>query len=75
EIDNGIVPIDDGELFYETAGSGPAVVLLHGGPDSPAQRTGPPQAQRRAHRAAGGKRRPTTTAAKPKTWEDDRITA
>jgi len=31
EIDNGIVPIDDGELFYETAGSGPAVVLLHGG--------------------------------------------
>ncbi|MFI1204211.1 alpha/beta fold hydrolase [Streptomyces sp. BHT-5-2] len=31
EIDNGTVPIDDGELFYETAGSGPAVVLLHGG--------------------------------------------
>ncbi|MFI0786690.1 alpha/beta fold hydrolase [Streptomyces lydicus] len=31
EIDNGLVPIDDGELFYETAGSGPAVVLLHGG--------------------------------------------
>ncbi|GFE17216.1 hydrolase [Streptomyces glebosus] len=31
EIDNGIVPIDEGELFYETAGSGPAVVLLHGG--------------------------------------------
>ncbi|MFH8571402.1 alpha/beta fold hydrolase [Streptomyces sp. NPDC017993] len=31
EIDNGIVPIEDGELFYETAGSGPAVVLLHGG--------------------------------------------
>lgn len=31
EIDNGIVPVDDGELFYETAGSGPAVVLLHGG--------------------------------------------
>ncbi|MGW7575171.1 alpha/beta fold hydrolase [Streptomyces sp. NPDC054765] len=31
EIDNGIVPIYDGELFYETAGSGPAVVLLHGG--------------------------------------------
>ncbi|KUL35675.1 alpha/beta hydrolase [Streptomyces sp. NRRL F-4489] len=33
EIDNGTVPVDDGELFYETAGpaSGPAVVLLHGG--------------------------------------------
>jgi len=31
EIDNGIVPVDEGELFYETAGSGPAVVLLHGG--------------------------------------------
>ncbi|QHC21304.1 alpha/beta fold hydrolase [Streptomyces sp. GS7] len=31
EIDNGTVPIDDGELFYETAGAGPAVVLLHGG--------------------------------------------
>ncbi|MFJ6750564.1 alpha/beta fold hydrolase [Streptomyces sp. NPDC091266] len=31
EIDNGIVPIDDGELFYEAAGSGPAVVLVHGG--------------------------------------------
>ncbi|MGD3106259.1 alpha/beta fold hydrolase [Streptomyces sp. YGL11-2] len=31
EIDNGTVPIDDGELFYETAGTGPAVVLLHGG--------------------------------------------
>ncbi|MCZ1010215.1 alpha/beta fold hydrolase [Streptomyces lydicus] len=31
EIDNGLVPVDDGELFYETAGSGPAVVLLHGG--------------------------------------------
>ncbi|MFE7541969.1 alpha/beta fold hydrolase [Streptomyces platensis] len=31
EIDNGTVPIDEGELFYETAGSGPAVVLLHGG--------------------------------------------
>ncbi|WP_407286348.1 alpha/beta fold hydrolase [Streptomyces sp. BP-8] len=31
EVDNGLVPVDDGELFYETAGSGPAVVLLHGG--------------------------------------------
>ncbi|MGP8302140.1 alpha/beta fold hydrolase [Streptomyces inhibens] len=31
EIDNGIVPVDDGELFYEAAGAGPAVVLLHGG--------------------------------------------
>ncbi|MFI5521331.1 alpha/beta fold hydrolase [Streptomyces platensis] len=31
EIDNGLVPVDEGELFYETAGSGPAVVLLHGG--------------------------------------------
>ncbi|MFE7610407.1 alpha/beta fold hydrolase [Streptomyces celluloflavus] len=31
EIDNGLVPIDDGELFYEVAGEGPAVVLLHGG--------------------------------------------
>jgi pimeloyl-ACP methyl ester carboxylesterase len=31
EIDNGIVEIEDGELFYESAGSGPAVVLLHGG--------------------------------------------
>ncbi|WP_336052700.1 alpha/beta fold hydrolase [Streptomyces sp. CA2R101] len=31
EIDNGLVPVDDGELFFETAGSGPAVVLLHGG--------------------------------------------
>jgi 3-oxoadipate enol-lactonase len=31
EIDNGIVPIDGGELFYEAAGAGPAVVLLHGG--------------------------------------------
>ncbi|ARF55142.1 alpha/beta fold hydrolase [Streptomyces gilvosporeus] len=31
EIDNGLVPVEDGELFYETAGDGPAVVLLHGG--------------------------------------------
>ncbi|MFG2285603.1 alpha/beta fold hydrolase [Streptomyces sp. NPDC048595] len=31
EVDNGLVPVEDGELFYETAGSGPAVVLLHGG--------------------------------------------
>ncbi|MGW2627876.1 alpha/beta fold hydrolase [Streptomyces chattanoogensis] len=31
ELDNGTVPIEDGELFYETAGEGPAVVLLHGG--------------------------------------------
>lgn len=31
EIENGTVPIDDGELFYEAAGTGPAVVLLHGG--------------------------------------------
>ncbi|MEU7432683.1 alpha/beta fold hydrolase [Streptomyces sioyaensis] len=30
EIDNGIVPVEEGELFYETAGSGPAVILLHG---------------------------------------------
>ncbi|MCZ0973238.1 alpha/beta fold hydrolase [Streptomyces albulus] len=31
EIDNDTVPVDDGELFYESAGSGPAVVLLHDG--------------------------------------------
>ncbi|MFG2210886.1 alpha/beta fold hydrolase [Streptomyces sp. NPDC048638] len=31
ELDNGTVPVRDGELFYETAGEGPAVVLLHGG--------------------------------------------
>ncbi|MEU7639821.1 alpha/beta fold hydrolase [Streptomyces sp. NPDC059152] len=31
EIDNDTVPVDDGELFYETAGSGPAVILLHDG--------------------------------------------
>ncbi|MFG2221997.1 alpha/beta fold hydrolase [Streptomyces sp. NPDC048644] len=31
DIENGTVPIDDGELFYEAAGTGPAVVLLHGG--------------------------------------------
>ncbi|MFJ9414326.1 alpha/beta fold hydrolase [Streptomyces sp. NPDC101227] len=31
ELDNGTVPIKDGELFYETAGEGPALVLLHGG--------------------------------------------
>ncbi|MFI9046277.1 alpha/beta fold hydrolase [Streptomyces sp. NPDC053427] len=31
ELDNGTVPVEDGELFYETAGEGPAVVLLHGG--------------------------------------------
>ncbi|WP_399091498.1 alpha/beta fold hydrolase [Streptomyces sp. BBFR2] len=30
EVENGTVPIDDGELFYEAAGTGPAVVLLHG---------------------------------------------
>ncbi|WP_405741713.1 alpha/beta hydrolase [Streptomyces sp. NBC_01525] len=30
DVENGTVPIDDGELFYEAAGTGPAVVLLHG---------------------------------------------
>ncbi|GFE08496.1 hypothetical protein Scani_47640 [Streptomyces caniferus] len=36
-----------------------------------AKRTGPArrQAKRRAHRAAGGQRRQTTTAEKTKTWE------
>ncbi|UNO42293.1 alpha/beta fold hydrolase [Streptomyces sp. MST-110588] len=31
EVENGTAPVDNGELFYEMAGDGPAVVLLHGG--------------------------------------------
>ncbi|MET9296695.1 alpha/beta hydrolase [Streptomyces sp. NPDC003077] len=31
DIDSGLVPVENGELFYESAGTGPAVVLLHGG--------------------------------------------
>ena len=31
EVRSGFVDVDGGRLFYEAAGSGPAVVLVHGG--------------------------------------------
>ena len=31
EITRGFAPVYHGELYYETAGSGPAVLLIHAG--------------------------------------------
>lgn len=30
-VETGTAPVTDGELYYEAAGRGPALVLLHGG--------------------------------------------